>query len=87
MGVSSRSAIVLDFDWTLRSRRASYILNARLIVGEGCICKSKKGTADGWNLETEFGIKESPSHVRTYTITIKAKAENPDSKASPLCAI
>jgi hypothetical protein len=34
----------------------------------------------------EFGNKESSSHVGTYTITIKAKAENPDSKASPFCA-
>jgi tetratricopeptide (TPR) repeat protein len=35
----------------------------------------------------EFGNKESSSHVGTYTITIKAKAENPDSEASPFCAI
>src|ERR1700739_4411596 len=86
MGVSSRSAIVLEFDWPLRSRRASYSLGARLILGsdfgERLYRRFEKATGS-----LEFGNKESSSHVGTYTITIKAKAENPDSKASPFCAI
>src|SRR5437868_12163951 len=55
MGVSSRSAIVLEFDWPLRSRRASYSLGARLILGtdfgERLYRRCEKATGR-WNLET-----------------------------------
>ena len=54
-----------------------------------CIYDMKKRRWDMKKPDSSFelGNKESSSHVGTYTITIRAKAENPDSKASPFCAL
>ena len=95
MGVSSKSAIVPELtgrsfagahpnSWSAtESRPPEHELIPKTFVSDDVCLYGMKKAREFFKL----GKKESPSHVGTYTITIKVKAENPDSKASPFCAI
>ena len=73
MGVLSKSAIVRRIDWRV-SGRVHPIPGARLDHGGVCVhFERTRATSEKRN-------KEYSSHVGTYTITIKAKAENPASE-------